>query len=36
LASLGSTCSFIIAQGSGFGICNSCRLGGLGGTASTL
>ena len=23
-------CTFIIANGSGFGICNSCRLGGLG------
>jgi len=27
---LGSLCNFIIANGSGFGICNSCRLGGLG------
>jgi hypothetical protein len=27
---LTSLCTFIIANGSGFGICNSCRLGGLG------
>lgn len=31
LAHLGSVCQFIIGQGSGFGICKSCRLGGLGG-----
>jgi hypothetical protein len=36
LTRLGSTCSFVIAQGSGFGVCNSCRLGGLGGAASQL
>jgi hypothetical protein len=30
LARLGSLCNFIIANGSGFGQCNSCRLGGLG------
>ena len=29
-ARLGSLCNFIIANGSGFGICRSCRLGGLG------
>jgi hypothetical protein len=23
-------CAFILANGSGFGVCNSCRLGGLG------
>lgn len=27
---LGSLCTFIINNGSGFGICRSCRLGGLG------
>jgi hypothetical protein len=27
---LTNLCTFIIANGSGFGICNSCRLGGLG------
>jgi hypothetical protein len=36
LARLSSTCSFIASYGSGFGICNSCRLGGLGGAASQL
>jgi hypothetical protein len=30
LSRLASTCGFILAQGSGFGVCNSCRLGGLG------
>jgi len=35
LAHLGSVCSFIIGQGSGFGICRSCRLGGLGASGST-
>ena len=30
LARLRNLCTFIIANGSGFGICNSCRLGGLG------
>jgi len=33
LARLANTCSFILAQGSGFGVCNSCRLGGLGASA---
>lgn len=32
LARLSQTCGFVVAQGSGFGVCNSCRLGGLGGT----
>jgi hypothetical protein len=27
---IGNLCNFIIANGSGFGICRSCRLGGLG------
>jgi streptogramin lyase len=31
LAKLASYCGFIQANGSGFGICKSCRLGGLGG-----
>jgi hypothetical protein len=31
LAKLNSYCGFIQANGSGFGICKSCRLGGLGG-----
>lgn len=31
LAKLTSYCGFIQANGSGFGICKSCRLGGLGG-----
>jgi hypothetical protein len=30
LSRLGNLCNFIIANGSGFGICRSCRLGGLG------
>ena len=30
---LANACSFILAQGSGFGVCNSCRLGGLGAVA---
>jgi hypothetical protein len=30
LTRIGSLCNFIIANGSGFGICRSCRLGGLG------
>jgi len=34
LARLGSTCAFIQAQGSTFGICNSCELAGLGASAS--
>lgn len=29
LTNLGSTCTFIENTGSGFGICNSCRVGGL-------
>ncbi|HVW86732.1 MAG TPA: hypothetical protein VHB50_18735 [Bryobacteraceae bacterium] len=36
LGRLANTCSFILAQGSGYGVCNSCRLGGLGGTPSKL
>ena len=31
-ARLTALCTFIQANGSGFGICRSCRLGGLGGT----
>lgn len=31
LARLTNLCTFILANGSGFGVCNSCRLGGLGG-----
>jgi hypothetical protein len=31
LARITSFCGFIQANGSGFGICRSCRLGGLGG-----
>lgn len=31
---LGSLCTFIINNGSGFGICRSCRLGGLGANKS--
>ena len=30
LSRLGSLCNFIIANGSGFGQCRSCRVGGLG------
>jgi hypothetical protein len=30
---LGSLCGFIVANGSGFGVCRSCRLGGLGATS---
>jgi hypothetical protein len=33
LARLGSTCTFILGNGSGFGVCRSCRLGGLGASA---
>jgi len=33
LARLNDTCSFILGNGSGFGVCRSCRLGGLGGTS---
>ena len=32
LARLGNLCNFILANGSGFGVCRSCRLGGLGTT----
>lgn len=28
---LGTLCNFILANGSGYGVCRSCRLGGLGG-----
>jgi hypothetical protein len=30
LSRLGQLCNFILANGSGFGVCRSCRLGGLG------
>lgn len=30
LSRLGNLCTFIVSNGSGFGICRSCRLGGLG------
>jgi hypothetical protein len=33
LNALGATCSFIVAQGSGFGLCGGCRTGGLGAQA---
>jgi hypothetical protein len=32
-ARMTSLCAFIKANGSGYGVCKSCRLGGLGGTA---
>jgi hypothetical protein len=32
LANLTTLCGFIQSDGSGFGICNSCRTGGLGGS----
>lgn len=31
LSRLTNLCTFILANGSGFGVCRSCRLGGLGG-----
>lgn len=34
LQRLNGTCAYIAAYGSGFGICNSCRIGGLGATPS--
>jgi hypothetical protein len=36
LARLSYVCGIVANQGSTFGVCNSCRLGGLGGTASQL
>jgi len=33
LARLAQLCSFIRANGSGFGICKSCKMGGLGAAA---
>ncbi len=33
LARLNNLCSFILGNGSGFGVCRSCRLGGLGAAA---
>jgi len=32
LSRIGNLCNFILANGSGFGVCRSCRLGGLGAT----
>jgi hypothetical protein len=29
---LASVCSFVQSEGTGFGVCNSCRLGALGGS----
>ncbi len=34
LASIGGRCASILGNGSTFGICNSCRAGGLGGSSS--
>jgi hypothetical protein len=34
LSRIGNLCNFIIANGSGFGVCRSCRLGGLGAASS--
>jgi hypothetical protein len=31
MSSLSTVCGFVQSNGSGFGICNSCRLGALGG-----
>ena len=31
LSRIGNLCNFILSNGSGFGVCRSCRLGGLGG-----
>jgi hypothetical protein len=33
LSRMGALCGFIFANGSGFGVCRSCRLGGLGAVA---
>jgi hypothetical protein len=34
LASIGGRCGSILGNGSGFGVCNSCRAGALGGSKS--
>ncbi len=34
LQSIGGRCASILGNGSGFGVCNSCRAGGLGGSKS--
>jgi hypothetical protein len=34
LASIGGRCASILGNGSGFGVCNSCRSGAVGGTPS--
>lgn len=34
IASIGGRCASILGNGSGFGVCNSCRAGGLGGSKS--
>jgi hypothetical protein len=36
ISNLATECAFIVNQGSGAGLCNSCRLGGLGASAGTL